>query len=110
MHALFAVSTYFYAVAVLNDDDSLVEGYIAYNSPLDSQVVVPARQGVGRRELRRFARATAHEMLADHNAPDAPAPVYEVSLQEFDNRTAWYDTPHGWEVTSLAAHYRTFLH
>lgn len=61
---MYAATACAYRVQVLDGESQPLEEYTGGNSRFDSAVFVPAREGVGLREMKRYAKSTTEEMAA----------------------------------------------
>lgn len=63
---MYAATACAYRVQVLDAQSQPLEEYTGGNSKFDSAGFVPAREGVGLRQMKRFAKITATEMAEKH--------------------------------------------
>ena len=61
---------------IYTDDEMIHE---SGNSPHDSQVYVPAHEGVGKRTMKAYCLITLHEMVAERSEECEP-PVYDPGV------------------------------
>jgi hypothetical protein len=71
---MYAATACAYRVQVLDGENQPLEEYTGGNSRFDSAGFVPAREGVGLRTMKQYAKITAVEMAQKHGlAPDRVA-------------------------------------
>jgi hypothetical protein len=63
---MYAATACAYRVQVLDGESQPLEDYTGGNSRFDSAAFVGAREGVGLREMKKFAKITATEMAEKH--------------------------------------------
>lgn len=87
---MYAATACAYRVQVLDGESQPLEEYTGGNSRFDSQGFVPAREGVGLRTMKQYAKITATEMAEKHGLP--PADVHwdadeaDAIRDDYDNR------------------------
>jgi hypothetical protein len=87
---MYAATACAYRVQVLDGESQPLEDYTGGNSRFDSAAFVPAREGVGLREMKKFAKITATEMAEKHGLTAAAvhwdADEADAIRDDYDNR------------------------